>query len=59
MNSEVSIKLGVSPKKFPAFDALIGLFPGMNSLMLVQVRAIAEGFPTLTTFKGFLSCMNP
>lgn len=47
--------VGSVPEALPTFAALVGLFSGMDSLVLNQVSALAEGFLAITTFVGLLS----
>jgi hypothetical protein len=39
--------------------ALIGLLPGVDSLVLSEVGALPEGLPTLTASIGLLSRVRP
>ena len=42
-----------------AITTLVGLLPGVDSLMLSEVCALPEGLPTLTACIGFLACVRP
>ncbi|VCX10767.1 unnamed protein product [Gulo gulo] len=54
MDSVVYIKPGNPGEGLPTFIAFIGFLSCMNSLMLYQSRALAEGFPTFFTCIRFL-----
>lgn len=43
---------------FPAGQALIGLLPSVYPSVHIEVRANAEGLPTVVALIGLLSCVT-
>lgn len=43
----------------PALLAAVGLLPGVNPLVLLQVPGLREAFPTGVTAERFLPCVDP
>ena len=43
----------------PTHITSVWLFPGMNSLMGLKIRALTEALSTYTADKWLLSCMDP
>lgn len=52
-------QMGAHSERFPAHLALVGLLASVDSLVLSEVNPLIVAFPTLPTFKRFLSCVDP